>query len=56
MEMSEKSSKPCDMLSRQDNIRNPRHMTKVQLPAQSLTTGNYTPWIAYRGICEHEKD
>lgn len=18
--------------------------------------GNYTPWIAYRGICEHEKD
>uniref|UniRef100_K1R1C8 Uncharacterized protein n=1 Tax=Magallana gigas TaxID=29159 RepID=K1R1C8_MAGGI len=45
-EKSEKSSKPCDI--RQDNIRNSRLKTTVQLPAQSAMKGNYTPWIAYR--------
>lgn len=55
-EKSDKSNKPCDILIRQDNVRNPLLMTTVQVPTQSLMTGNYTPWIAYRGICEHEKD
>lgn len=51
-----KNSKPCDILVRQDNIRHPRPKTTVQLPSQSSMEGKYTPWIAYRGICEYEKD
>lgn len=53
---SERASKPGDILVRQDNIRNSRLKTTVKLPAQSSMEGKYTPWIAYRGICEYEKD